>query len=39
MDGLRGIEGAAGVYTIVDGQILRSTEVVYIDEGILLPVG
>ncbi|HCK89615.1 MAG TPA: hypothetical protein DHW54_00410, partial [Gemmatimonadetes bacterium] len=39
IEGLREIEGAAGVYSLVDGRILRLTEVVYIDEGILLPVG
>jgi len=39
IEGLRDIEGAAGVYSLVDGRILRRTEVVYIDEGILLPVG
>lgn len=39
IEGLHEIEGAAGIYSLVDGRILRHTEVVYIDEGILLPVG
>ena len=39
IEGLHEIEGAAGIYSLVDGRILRRTEVVYIDEGILLPVG
>ncbi len=39
IEGLHEIEGAAGIYSLVDGQVLRRTEVVYIDEGILLPVG
>ena len=39
IEGLREIEGAAGIYSLVDGRIIRRTEIVYIDEGILLPVG
>ena len=39
IEGLHEIEGAAGIYSLVDGRVLRRTEVVYIDEGILLPVG
>ncbi len=39
IEGLHDIEGAAGIYSLVDGRILRRTEVVYIDEGILLPIG
>ena len=39
IEGLHDIEGAAGIYSLMDGRIIRRTEIVYIDEGILLPVG
>ena len=38
IENLVGIEGASGIYSVLDGQILRHTEVVYIDDGLLVPI-
>ncbi len=35
LEALRDIEGATGVFSVVDGRVIRRTEVVYIDNGIL----
>ena len=39
IEALREVEGVTGIYSVVDGRILRQTEVVYIDDGILVPIG
>jgi len=38
IESLTEIEGARGIYSVVDGKILRHIEVVYIDDGMLLPI-
>jgi hypothetical protein len=39
MERLRDIEGATGIFSVTDGRVVRLTEVVYIDEGFLVPIG
>jgi ABC-type branched-subunit amino acid transport system substrate-binding protein len=36
---LRDVEGATGIFSVVGGQVVRRTELVYIDDGILVPIG
>ena len=38
-EALRDVEGATGIFFVTDGQVVRRTELVYIDDGILLPIG
>jgi ABC-type branched-subunit amino acid transport system substrate-binding protein len=37
-EALRDVEGATGIFFVNDGQVVRRTELVYIDDGILLPI-
>ena len=39
MEQLRDIEGATGVFSVIDGIVVRRSEVVYIDNGTLIPIG
>ena len=39
MERIRGLEGANGVYSVVAGQVVRRTQVVRLDHGVVLPVG
>ena len=38
-EALRDVEGATGIFSVVGGQVVRRTELVYIDDGILVPIG
>ena len=38
-EALRDVEGATGIFSVIAGQVVRRTELVYIDDGILLPIG
>jgi len=38
-EALRDIEGATGIFSVVDGRVVRRTELVYIDNGTLVPIG
>ena len=39
MEQLRDIEGATGVFSVIGGIVVRRSEVVYIDNGTLIPIG
>ena len=39
VEALRDVEGATGIFSVVDGRVVRRTELVYIDNGTLVPIG
>lgn len=38
-EALRDVEGATGIFSVVGGRVVRLTELVYIDNGTLVPIG
>ena len=36
---LSDVEGATGIFSVVGGRVVRLTELVYIDNGTLVPIG
>lgn len=39
LEALRDVEGATGIFSVVGGRVVRRTELVYIDNGTLVPIG
>lgn len=39
MSRIRGLEGATGVFSLVAGQVVRRTQLVRLDHGVVLPIG